>query len=77
MRGRRIQISLTAEQWRRLDERRRREKRTLSDLVGGALNAYLVDRADAAVILDSTFGALPRLEALNRDVWGTASNQHG
>ena len=69
MRGRRIQISLAAEQWRRLDERRRREKRTLSDLVGEALNAYLVDRADAAVILDSTFGALPRLEALNRDFW--------
>ena len=26
-------------------------------------------RADAAVVLDSTFGALPGLGALNRDFW--------
>jgi len=69
MTGRRIQIHLTTEQWRRLEERRRREKRTHSDLVGEALDAYLAYRVDAAAALDSTFGALPRLEALNRDAW--------
>src|SRR5437870_8511468 len=70
MAARRTQIYLTAEQRRRLDERRRRDKRTLAELVREALDAYLADRrGDAATALDSTFAALPRLVVPNRDDW--------
>jgi len=70
MAARRTQIYLTAEQRKRLDERRRRDKRTLAELVREALDAYLADRSgEAASALDSTFGALPRLDVPNRNEW--------
>ena len=70
MAARRTQIYLTAEQRRRLDERRRRDKRTLAEVVREALDAYLRDRSsEAASALDSTFGALPGLEVPSRDEW--------
>jgi hypothetical protein len=60
MAARRTQIYLTAEQRKRLDERRRRERRTLAEIVRQAVDAYLTDRrADPATALNSTFGALP------------------
>ncbi len=63
MAARRTQIYLTAEQRKRLDERRRRERRTLAELVREAVDAYLADRpADPATALNSTYGALPKLE---------------
>ena len=53
-----------------MDERRRRDKRTLAELVREALDAYLADRSgEAASALDSTFGALPRLDVPNRNEW--------
>ncbi len=70
MAARRTQIYLTAEQRKRLDERRRRERRTLADLVREAVDAYLADRSvNPATSLDSTFGALPKLELPSRDEW--------
>jgi len=70
MASRRTQIYLTLEQRRRLDERRRREKRTLAELVREAVDGYLADRsADAATALSSTFGALPELRVPSRDEW--------
>lgn len=69
----RTQIYLSAEQRRRLDERRRRERRPLAALVREALDAYLADGAlDPAAALDATFGALPSLEVPDRDEWDHA-----
>lgn len=73
MAARRTQIYLTADQRKRLDERRRRERRTLAQLVREAVDAYLADQsADPATALDSTFGALPKLEVPSRDEWERA-----
>ena len=73
MAARRTQIYLTAEQRKRLDEWRRRERRTLAELVREAVDAYLADRpADPAAALNSTYGALPRLEVPSRDEWERA-----
>ncbi len=73
MAARRTQIYLTAEQRKRLDERRRRERRTLAELVRQAIDAYLADRSvDPASALNDTFGALPRLEVPSRNEWERA-----
>src|SRR5713101_2306488 len=73
MAARRTQIYLTAEQRKRLDERRRRERRTLAELVRQAIDAYLADRSvDPATALNDTFGALPRLEVPSRNEWERA-----
>jgi predicted DNA-binding protein len=73
MAARRTQIYLTAEQRKRLDERRRRERRPMAELVREALDAYLADRSvDPATALNSTFGALPKLEVPSRDEWERA-----
>jgi hypothetical protein len=73
MAARRTQIYLTADQRKRLDERRRREQRTLAELVREAVDAYLADRSvDPAAALNSTFGALPKLEVPSRDEWERA-----
>ena len=70
MAARRTQIYLTAEQRRLLDERRRRDKRALAEIVREALDAYLADRpSDPKAALESTFGALPRLKVPSRDEW--------
>ena len=71
--ARRTQIYLTAEQRKRLDERRRRERGTLAVIVRQAVDAYLTDRSvDPATALNSTFGALPNLEVPSRDEWDHA-----
>lgn len=73
MAARRTQIYLSAEQRKRLDERRRRERRTLADLVREAVDSYLADRhIDSATALNATFGALPKLEVPSRDEWERA-----
>lgn len=73
MAARRTQIYLTADQRKRLDERRRRERRSLAELVREALDAYLADRStDPASALNATFGVLPRLEVPSRDEWDRA-----
>lgn len=73
MAARRTQVYLTQEQRRRLDERRRRERRPLAELIREALDGYLTDRApDPTDALDSTFGTLPRLKVHSRDEWDRA-----
>jgi ribosome maturation protein Sdo1 len=73
MAARRTQIYLTAEQRKRLDERRRRERRTLAEVVREAIDEYLATRStDPAAALDSTFGALPHIEVPSRDEWDRA-----
>jgi ribbon-helix-helix CopG family protein len=73
MAARRTQIYLTGEQRKRLDERRRREHRSLAELVREAVDAYLADRSvDTGAILESTFGALPKLKVPSRDEWDRA-----
>ena len=68
--ARRTQVYLTADQRKRLDERRRRERRTLAELIRQAVDAYLAERsADPAAALDASFGALPKLEVPSRDEW--------
>ena len=66
----RTQIYLTREQRRHLDERRRRENRSLADLVRAAVDAYLgAEITDPEAALDATFGALPKLRVPPRDEW--------
>ena len=73
MAARRTQVYLTQEQRRRLDERRRREQRSMAELVREALDAYLANRSsDPEQALDSTFGALPRLKVPTRGEWDRA-----
>ena len=70
---RRTQIYLTADQRKRLDERRRRERRSLAELVREAVDAYLADRFDdPSAALNATFGTLPKLEVPSRDEWDHA-----
>ncbi len=70
MAARRTQIYLTTEQRKQLDEKGRRERRTLAELVREAVDAYLADRSvDPATALNSTFGALPQLKVPRRDEW--------
>jgi len=66
----RTQVYLTREQRRRLDERHRKERRPLAELIREALDFYLADRAaDPVAALESTFGALPQLQVPSRDEW--------
>lgn len=56
----RTQIYLTTEQRKRLDARRRREHKTLAQLVREAIDAYLgASSVDAQRIVDDSFGAIP------------------
>lgn len=72
----RTQIYLTTEQRRRLDARRKRERRSLASLIREAIDSYLSkDNSEAQAALDAAFGALPNLEVpprseWDRDVWG-------
>ena len=67
----RTQIYLTKEQRKKLDARRKREHKTLAQVVREAIDAYLIRSDDAALqaILDATFGALPDLKVPPRSDW--------
>lgn len=65
----RTQIYLTAEQRRRLDVRRKRDHRTLAELIRDAVDAYLAEEPDPQVVLIETFGSLPDLAVPSRDEW--------
>ncbi len=70
---RRIQIYLTVDQRNRLDERRRRERRTLGEVVRAALDAYLADGSvDPVAALSETYGTLPNLVVPSRVEWDPA-----
>jgi predicted DNA-binding protein len=67
--SKRTQISLTDEQRRRLDERARREGRSLAALIREAVDRYLEAGPDQAEALAATFGALPTFWVPSRDEW--------
>jgi len=63
---------LTAEQRRRLDSRRARERKTLAAVVRDAVDAYVGKDAPADLrkTLDETFGVDRRFRVPSRDEWG-------
>lgn len=66
----RTQIYLTSEQRRRLDERARREGKTLAQVIRDAVDAHLAEiGGDARAALAATFGVAPNLEVPSRDEW--------
>jgi hypothetical protein len=66
----RTQVYFTREQRRRLDERARRERKTLAQVVRDAVDVYLEDeRAPVDEVLKATFGSMPELEVPPRSEW--------
>ena len=66
----RTQVYLTAEQRRRLDALRRRDDKTLAELIREAVDRFLEDEpVDAEAALKSTFGASPDLDVPDRAEW--------
>ncbi len=68
----RTQVYLTAEQRRKLDSRRTRERKTLAAVVRDAIDAYVGKDtlADLRKTLDETFGVDRRFRVPSRDEWG-------
>jgi hypothetical protein len=66
----RTQIYLTQEQRAMLDDRARREGKSLAELIREAVDSYLVERSqDAEAALNSTFGSMPDARIPSRDEW--------
>ena len=65
----RTQIYLTADQRRRLDERGRRDDRTLAQMIREAVDVYLAGELDRETALAATFGSMPDLHVPSRDEW--------
>lgn len=66
----RTQVYLTVEQRRAIDELRRRDGRTLAEVVRDALDVYLERAApDPREAFEATFGRLPNLQVPSRDEW--------
>ena len=74
----RTQIYLTERQRRRLDERQRREGKSLAAVVREAIDAYLTEPTDDVDrVLDETFGRLPDLELPSRSEWADREQRLG
>ncbi len=74
----RTQIYLTREQRRKLDARRKRDRKTLAAVVRDAIDAYLAERPlDVQEVLDRTFGSIPDLEVPSRDEWEARARRLG
>ncbi len=70
MASRRTQIYLTGVQRDRLDAIRRRDRKSLAQLVREAIDAYLGgDQADVDQALKASFGSIPDLDVPSRDEW--------
>ena len=70
------QIYLTTEQRRRLDEIRKRGRKSVAEVIGEAIDAYLGDpdylgdpEADVDEIPRESFGSMPDLKVPSRDEW--------
>ncbi len=70
MAARRTQIYLTGQQRQRLDEIRRRDGRSLAEVVREAIDQYL-DRSGESMeeALEATYGTMPELDVPSRDEW--------
>ena len=74
----RTQIYLTERQRRLLDERQKRERKSLAALVREAIDAYIEPPApDVEAALEETFGALPGLEVPARREWQARERRVG
>ena len=74
----RTQIYLTERQRRRLDERQRREGKSMAAVIREAIDAYLSEPpADLDRALDDTFGALPELDVPPRTEWDQRESRLG
>ena len=75
----RTQIYLTSEQRKRLDARRKREHKTLAQVVREAIDAYLGVEAqvDYQRILDETFGIAPNFRVPRRSEWRKRARRLG
>lgn len=73
----RTQVYLTAEQRRRLESRRRRERKTLAAVVREAIDAYVGKDApaDLRMTLDETFGIDRGFRVPSRDEWRKRARQ--
>lgn len=68
--ARRIQITLTPEQRRRLDDLVREQGTSLAALIRQAVDQLLADDdPDPTLALESTFATMPDLEVPDRDEW--------
>ncbi len=68
--ARRIQITLTPEQRRRLDDLVREQGTSLSALIRQAVDQLLADDdPDPTLALESTFATMPDLEVPDRNEW--------
>lgn len=66
----RTQIYLTETQRARLDEIRRRDGKSLAQVVREAVDAYTEGSGgDVREALDATYGTMPDLEVPSRDEW--------
>lgn len=67
----RTQIYLTAEQRARLDELRRRDRKSLAEVIREAIDAYLAGEGGETLqdALDATYGSMPDLEVPPRSEW--------
>lgn len=66
----RTQVYFTQEQRLRLDERSRREGKTMAEVVREAVDAYLADdELDVDAVLAATFGIAPDFEVPPRSEW--------
>jgi hypothetical protein len=66
----RTQIYLTLRQRRTLDEIRRRDGRSLAEVVREAVDQYLERSGESMhAALDATYGTMPDLEVPSRDEW--------
>ncbi|PZS12002.1 MAG: hypothetical protein DLM64_05765 [Solirubrobacterales bacterium] len=67
----RTQVYFTSAQRKRLDDRARRDRTTLAQVVRDAVDSYLTDEPlrSRDEVLMATYGALPGLEVPARSEW--------
>ena len=81
----RTQISLTAEQRKKLEALSKRERKPLGQIVRDAVDAYLrteltpakKSSEDIQKILDESFGSMPNLQVPSRDEWEERARRIG
>jgi predicted DNA-binding protein len=74
----RTQIYLSDRQRRRLDERQRREGKSMAAVIREAIDAYLTESpADLDRALDETFGSVPDLDVPARAEWARRDERFG
>jgi len=75
----RTQVYLTKKQRQALDARRKREGKTLAEVVRDAIDAHIASDVSSSrqAILDGTFGSIPDFEVPSRDEWEERAKRLG